>query len=60
MCFNLDAWPFTGRKARWLAIEPSLGPTDKLDESDQMSDIPRFLPNRPVTFSFSMAFNSTL
>jgi hypothetical protein len=60
ICFNLDAWPFTGRKARWLAIEPSLGPTDKLDESDRMSDIPRFLPNRPVTFSFSMAFNSTL
>lgn len=60
MCFNLDAWPFTGRKARWLAIEPSLGPTDKLDESDQMSGIPRFLPNKPVTFSFSMAFNSTL
>jgi hypothetical protein len=60
MCFNLDAWPFTGRKARWLAIEPSLGPTDKLDESDRMSDIPIFSTNRPVTFGFMLTFYSTL
>ena len=60
MCFNLDAWPFTGRKARWLAIEPSTGPTDKLDESDQMSEVPTFSVNRPVTFGFMLTFNSAL
>ena len=60
ICFNLDAWPFTGRKARWLAIEPSTGPTDKLDESDRMSEIPIFSVNRPVTFSFLLTFDSTL
>ena len=60
MCFNLDAWPFTGRKARWLEIEPSTGPTDKLDESDQMSEVPTFSVNRPVTFGFILTFNSTL
>ena len=60
ICFNLDAWPFTGRKARWLAIEPSTGPTDKLDESDQMSEVPTFSVNGPVTFGFMLTFNSAL
>jgi galactose mutarotase-like enzyme len=60
MCFNLDAWPFMGEKARWVAIEPSTGPTDKLDESDRMSDIPIFSVNRPVTLAFTLTFNSDL
>ena len=60
ICFNLDAWPFTGRKARWLAIEPCLGPTDKLDESDRMSQIPTFSVKRPVTFTFMLTFDSYL
>ena len=60
MCFNLDAWPFTGEKARWVAIEPSLGPTDKLDESDRMCEIPIFSANRPVTFGFTLTFSSLL
>lgn len=60
MCFNLDAWPFTGQKARWVAIEPSTGPTDKLDESDRMCEIPVFTPQRPVTFTFTLTFDSVL
>ena len=60
ICFNLDAWPFTGRKARWIAIEPCLGPTDKLDESDRMSQIPTFSVKRPVTFTFMLTFDSYL
>jgi galactose mutarotase-like enzyme len=60
ICFNLDAWPFTGEKARWVAIEPSTGPTDKLDESDRMSDTPIFSSERPVTFTFTLAFDSDL
>jgi len=60
ICFNLDAWPFNGAKARWLAIEPSTGPTDKLDESDQMCEIPMFTPRRPVTFTFTLTFESVL
>ena len=60
ICFNLDAWPFTGDKARWLAIEPSLGATDKLDESDRISEVPIFSPNKPVTFTFVLAFDSYL
>jgi galactose mutarotase-like enzyme len=60
ICFNLDAWPFTGEKARWVAIEPSTGPTDKLDESDRMSNTPIFSSERPVTFSFTLTFESDL
>jgi len=60
ICFNLDAWPFNGAKARWLAIEPSTGPTDNLDESDQMCEIPMFTPRRPVTFAFRVTFESLL
>ncbi len=60
ICFNLDAWPFTGRKARWLAIEPSLGPTDRLDESELLGELPVFVAHRPVTFGFMLTFSSTL
>ena len=60
ICFNLDAWPFTGHKARWLAIEPSKGPTDKLDDSDRMCEIPVFTPQKPVTFGFVLTFSSLL
>lgn len=60
ICFNLDAWPFTGRKARWLAIEPSTGPTDKLDEADLLGDVPIFLAKRLVTFSFMLTFDTLL
>jgi len=60
ICFNLDAWPFNGAKARWLAIEPSTGPTDKLDESDQMIEVFTFAPKRPVKFSFTVTFEKTL
>ena len=60
ICFNLDAWPFTGHKARWLAIEPSKGPTDKLDDSDRMCEIRIFTPQGPVTFTFTRTLSSLL
>jgi hypothetical protein len=60
ICFNLNAWPFTGEKARWVAVEPSTGPTDKLDESDRMCEIRNFTPQRPVTFTFTLTLSSLL
>ncbi len=33
ICFNLNAWPFEGMKGCWVAIEPTQGATDRLDES---------------------------
>ncbi|NDF03223.1 MAG: DUF5107 domain-containing protein [Actinobacteria bacterium] len=60
ICFNLDAWPLAGHKGRWLAIEPSTGPTDKLDESDRMSDTPIFSHKRPVSFTFTLTFEAFL
>lgn len=58
ICYNFDAWPFRGQKARWLAIEPATGPTDRVDESDRMYDLPIFTPKRPCTFGFKLTFSS--
>lgn len=33
ICFNLGAWPFNDNPGTWVAIEPTTGCTDKLDES---------------------------
>jgi galactose mutarotase-like enzyme len=33
VCVNLGAWPATGEPGRWVAIEPSTGSTDRLDEA---------------------------
>lgn len=60
ICFNLDAWPLTGQKGRWLAIEPSLGPTDKLDESDELEGAPTFMPKKSYRFTFSLTLRATL
>jgi galactose mutarotase-like enzyme len=56
VCFNLNAWPFSGQKGKWLAIEPSFGPTDKLDECQNLGQAPIFTPNHPFNFEFSMVF----
>jgi len=54
ICYNLGAWPFTGEKATWVAIEPSQGATDKLDESTNLGAAVEFQPGVPFNFSFSM------
>lgn len=33
ICFNLGAWPFNNNPGTWIAIEPTTGCTDKLDDS---------------------------
>lgn len=58
LCYNLDAWPSTGEKGRWLAIEPTHGCTDKLDEALKTAGVPLFRPEKPLEFAFSIIFNS--
>lgn len=60
LCFNLDAWPKTGEKGRWLAIEPTHGCTDKLDESLKTAGLPQFVPKNPLNFDFAISFESIL
>jgi len=54
ICFNLGAWPFTGEKATWLALEPSHGATDRLDEAFELGSALEFLPDQPIKFSFTL------
>lgn len=54
ICYNLGAWPFTGEKATWVAIEPSHGATDLLDESVRLGAAIEFKPGTPVAYAFSM------
>lgn len=32
ICYNFGAWPLTGEPATWVALEPTTGRTDRLDE----------------------------
>jgi len=32
VCYNFSAWPLTGEPATWVALEPTTGRTDRLDE----------------------------
>jgi galactose mutarotase-like enzyme len=54
ICFNLGAWPFTGEKATWVALEPSHGATDRLDEAFELGSAIEFLPYKPIRFSFTL------
>lgn len=42
ICANLGAWPFDGRPQRWIALEPSTGGTDRLDDAWRRSESPVF------------------
>jgi galactose mutarotase-like enzyme len=50
ICFNLNAWPFEGEKGCWLAIEPTQGATDRLDESADLGAFLNILPGETAQF----------
>lgn len=54
ICFNLNAWPFEGEKGRWVAIEPTQGATDRLDESEKLGAFLSILPQSTVHFGFTL------
>lgn len=56
ICFNINAWPFKGDKGSWIAIEPTQGATDLLDESSELNACVNLEPNNPLKFSFEMIF----
>jgi galactose mutarotase-like enzyme len=43
ICYNFGAWPLTGEPATWVALEPTTGKTDRLDECAEL-DCARVLP----------------
>lgn len=56
ICFNLAAWPTEGETGRWVAIEPSNGGTDRLDEVLALSPLINIKPKakRRWKLSFSI------
>lgn len=56
ICYNLNAWPFVGAKGCWLAIEPTQGATDRLDESMNLGAALKFPKGEIVSFEFRMNF----
>jgi galactose mutarotase-like enzyme len=56
ICYNLNAWPFAGEPGCWLAIEPTQGATDKLDESREVEAFLPFPSESRVEFGFRLEF----
>lgn len=57
ICYNINAWPFSGNKGAWLAIEPTQGATDILEESCKLNACLFLEPDCPFKFGFEMIFN---
>lgn len=38
ICINMGAWPFGDRPQSWVALEPSTGGTDRLDDADRRGE----------------------
>lgn len=58
ICYNLGAWPFTGEKAKWVAIEPSHGATDRLDNSAKLGAAPILVGGQKLTFSLALQLST--
>jgi len=58
VCFNLGAYPWTGTPGTWVALEPTSGPTDRVDECWNLSDLPVFAANSITKFSFQMTLDN--
>ncbi len=53
ICANLGAWPFTGRKQAWIAIEPMFGISDSLLESSNSGRAELLHPGQTKRWSFT-------
>ena len=57
ICFNLTAWPLNGQKATWIAIEPTFGRTDRLDECITSGDNLQIDPLSSKSWSVKLTLN---
>ena len=58
VCFNLGAYPWTGDPGTWIALEPATGPTDRVDECWNLSDLPIFKGRSRSKFGFAITLNN--
>ena len=54
ICFNLGAWPFNDNPGTWIAIEPTTGCTDKLDDSLARGVADSLAPGEVRSWSFEI------
>lgn len=60
ICYNLNAWPFVGEKGCWIAIEPTQGATDRLDESMELGAVLKLPKNGKLNFELRLIFEQVL
>ncbi len=57
ICYNLGAWPSGEHPARWIALEPTNGCTDKLTDSVDREAFIKLAKDESKQWSYSIEFN---
>ena len=57
ICYNFAAWPLTGEPATWVALEPTTGKTDRLDECAELDCARVLAPKSDTTWSLEIELN---
>jgi len=57
ICYNFGAWPLTGEPATWVALEPTTGKTDRLDECAELDCARVLAPKANATWSLEIELN---
>lgn len=57
ICYNFGAWPLTGEPATWVALEPTTGKTDRLDECAELDCARVLAPKSNANWSLEIELN---
>jgi galactose mutarotase-like enzyme len=57
ICYNFGAWPLTGEPATWVALEPTTGKTDRLDECAKLVSARVLAPKSNANWSLEIELN---
>ncbi|MDP1852496.1 MAG: hypothetical protein Q8K48_08815 [Candidatus Planktophila sp.] len=57
ICFNFAAWPLTGEPATWVALEPTTGRTDRLDECKSLDSAKILKANESKDWQLELEIN---
>lgn len=57
ICYNFGAWPLTGEPATWVALEPTTGKTDRLDECAELDCASVLAPKSNANWSLELELN---
>lgn len=57
ICYNLNAWPEGAHPARWVALEPTNGCTDKLTDSVKRKAFTKLAKNESKQWTYSIRFS---